>query len=419
MPRLLRLAFAGIILGLIVGVPLAYATWHAHQFRNFHVVEEGVLYRSAQLPIEGLKRVIQDHGIKTVVTLRYAPSDDQLAPDLAEEVYCKQAGLHYFRLPFRAWEAKDEQAVPAEVNVEKFLEIMAEKNNYPVLVHCFAGIHRTGTFCAIYRMEFNGWTSEQAIREMREMGYTAYHRDVFGYLEGYRPRGNSINLGEQARRPPYTIAPLDVLVIDTASLTPRSECKIDSSVSETIRGQHLVRPDGTISLGPLGSAYVAGNTSSEVKCTLEKLLAQHFADPQLSVNVVENVAKTYVIVIDGFGQGQQVLRMPAKDNETVRDAIGHIQSMMKIKAEPRMWIRRPGPSCDEPGSVLPVDWKAIIENKPTETNYRLLPGDRLFVGPKLISCSMMVLPPGTPVFLGTTELRDGVFGKNGAVLVGR
>ena len=37
-------------------------------------------------------------------------------------------------------------------------------------------------------MEFDHWTCAEAMREMREMGYTANHRDVFAYLESYRPR---------------------------------------------------------------------------------------------------------------------------------------------------------------------------------------------------------------------------------------
>jgi protein tyrosine/serine phosphatase len=66
---------------------------------------------------------------------------------------------------------------------------MSDPANHPVLVHCFAGIHRTGAFCALYRMEFDGWSNEQAVQEMKELGYADYHRDVFAYLRRYQPRG--------------------------------------------------------------------------------------------------------------------------------------------------------------------------------------------------------------------------------------
>ena len=46
-----------------------YLSYHNRSFRNFRVVEEGVLYRSGQLNVAGLSRIIHDYGIKTVVSL--------------------------------------------------------------------------------------------------------------------------------------------------------------------------------------------------------------------------------------------------------------------------------------------------------------------------------------------------------------
>jgi len=93
------------------------------------------------------------------------------------------------RLPPLNWWAID-GSVPAEVNVRKFLEIMDDPNNYPVLIHCFAGSHRTGAYCAIYRMEYEHWSNEDAMDEMRAAGYLSIYDDwdILGYLERYRPR---------------------------------------------------------------------------------------------------------------------------------------------------------------------------------------------------------------------------------------
>ena len=55
--------------------------------------------------------------------------------------------------------------------------------------------------CAVYRMEFEHWTAERALGEMRDLGYAANHRDVFSYLENYQPRGYS--LGKRVVSPPH------------------------------------------------------------------------------------------------------------------------------------------------------------------------------------------------------------------------
>ncbi|MCP4369159.1 MAG: dual specificity protein phosphatase family protein [Deltaproteobacteria bacterium] len=39
------------------------------------------------------------------------------------------------------------------------------------LVRCQHGADRTGTMCALYRVAVQGWTKEEAIREMTEGGF--------------------------------------------------------------------------------------------------------------------------------------------------------------------------------------------------------------------------------------------------------
>jgi tyrosine-protein phosphatase SIW14 len=147
-----------------------------------------VLYRSGQTSLAGLKRLIHDYGIRTVVTLRDAHVPGRPPPDQAEEDYCRKEDIRYVRIPPRNWWAPAGPA-PVQVGVDRFLEVMRDPDNHPVLVHCFAGIHRTGAYCAIYRMEFDGWTNTEALEEMRACGYDTLDEewDILGYLENYRP----------------------------------------------------------------------------------------------------------------------------------------------------------------------------------------------------------------------------------------
>ena len=71
----------------------------------------------------------------------------------------------------------------------KFRALLADPKNHPVLVHCFAGVHRTGAYAAIYRMEFERWSNARAIAELKACGYSNLDDewDVLGYLEQYRP----------------------------------------------------------------------------------------------------------------------------------------------------------------------------------------------------------------------------------------
>jgi tyrosine-protein phosphatase SIW14 len=188
MPRRLHYAFAALTVALLFGGPVAYARYRHAYLRNFHCVRDGVLYRSGQLSPDGLQRVIHDYHIKSVVTLRFPHQPGEPPPDKSEEDYCRKEEINYFRLPQFPWEAPG-GVVPNEVSVRKFREIMNNPANYPVLVHCLAGTHRTGAMCAVFRMEHDRWTNEQAMEEMKLYGYDNLqeHLDLLSYLARYRP----------------------------------------------------------------------------------------------------------------------------------------------------------------------------------------------------------------------------------------
>jgi protein tyrosine/serine phosphatase len=174
--------------GLVLVGPSLFARWQTSSQRNFRVVEPGVLYRSGQMDVGGLRRAVHDYGLRTIVTLREA--GDSSVRVQQEEDYCQKDGINYVSLPVRAWSVREGEAeAPAMENVRQLLSILRDKRNHPVLIHCFAGIHRTGIYVAVCRMERDGWDLDHALQEMRACGYTEYdqHDDVKSFLGTYVP----------------------------------------------------------------------------------------------------------------------------------------------------------------------------------------------------------------------------------------
>ena len=181
-PRL-RIAFGSCIALLMIGGPLGYRAVQNRHSRGFHVVVDGTLYRSAQLTPTGLTRVVHDYGIKTVICLRHGETKD----DQTEEAYCAANGIGFVRMPPRNW-GPINGIVPAEGNIDKFLSVVRDPARQPVLIHCFAGMHRTGAYVALYRMEEQGWSNAKAMAEIRALGYSAIEGDldVFEFLQTYQ-----------------------------------------------------------------------------------------------------------------------------------------------------------------------------------------------------------------------------------------
>lgn len=178
----LRVLSVVLIAIAIPGVPLAYASHHQTTWRHFHVVVDDRLYRSGQLPPDALDRLIRERRIRTVVCLRSLAREGDLVLENAEELWCSARGIRYVRLNPAPW-----GSAMGEANVRTFLRTVRDPNAGPVLVHCFAGLHRTGVYCAIYRMEVQGWSPQDAIAEMFRLGYVQTDPDAMRYLRAYVP----------------------------------------------------------------------------------------------------------------------------------------------------------------------------------------------------------------------------------------
>jgi len=180
-----------VLIGAGVGLlPVAYKSHTSTEYRNFRVVEPGKLYRSGQMPPRAFTRVVREHGIQTVISFRDTKDGSGVHEDQYEKDYCDANGMTFRRLPFADW-TRINGVAPADENMTEFLKILdADETKYPVLVHCFAGIHRTGAHIAVYRMEYQGWTSAEAIEEMRSMGTprTTFANNLIDYLETYKPQ---------------------------------------------------------------------------------------------------------------------------------------------------------------------------------------------------------------------------------------
>ena len=124
---------------------------------NFHKVSD-TLYRSAQPTAEGF-RSLKDLGIVTVVNLRSYNSDRQ-------EI--GTTGLAYEHIYMKAWH-------PERKEIVRFLQIVTDPKRTPVLVHCQHGSDRTGTMTAVYRIAVEGWSKEDAVREMTSEAF-GFHR---------------------------------------------------------------------------------------------------------------------------------------------------------------------------------------------------------------------------------------------------
>ena len=115
-----------------------------------------LLYRGGQpnqVGLEGLAKM----GVNIVVDGRLTGRDKE-----RKEV--NKLGMQFVELPWHCMLPKDEVFV-------RFLALLQENPGKKVFVHCRYGDDRTGMMIAAYRMAVEGWTPEEARKEMEKFGF--------------------------------------------------------------------------------------------------------------------------------------------------------------------------------------------------------------------------------------------------------
>jgi polysaccharide biosynthesis/export protein len=185
-----------------------------------------------------------------------------------------------------------------------------------------------------------------------------------------------------------------------------------SKAIQQVRGQHLVRSDGTVGLGVYGSVRIVGMTIEQSKAAIEKHLAKQFIRPEVSVDILAYNSKLFYVIMDGGGNGEQVVRLPITGNETVLDAIAQVNGILPVSDKREIFVARPSPGDSAGDQVLPVDWVGLCTKGRTATNYQLLPGDRVYVNSEhIVQFDTRLARILSPIdrLLGTTLLGSSAY----------
>lgn len=136
---------------------------------NFGQVSD-TLYRGALPNPEGLK-TLKKMGVNVVVDLRRGHDD-------AEEKTVTDLGMKYVSIPSRC-------PFPQDEPIARFLQVVEENHDKKIFVHCRLGDDRTGIAVAAYRIAEQGWSGDEAKKEMVFFGFSSLHAMICPGLERY------------------------------------------------------------------------------------------------------------------------------------------------------------------------------------------------------------------------------------------
>ncbi|PYU50895.1 MAG: protein-tyrosine-phosphatase [Acidobacteria bacterium] len=139
------------------------------------------LYRGAQPKEAGLSE-LKLLGVTTIVDLR---GEDQEKVTW-ERNRAESLGMRFVHIPVSGW------SPPTDEQVVQFLSLFRGEPGQRIFVHCRFGNDRTGVLVATYRMAFEKWSAEQAMKEMYFFGFNGFwHPAMKSFVRDFPARLNS------------------------------------------------------------------------------------------------------------------------------------------------------------------------------------------------------------------------------------
>lgn len=185
-----RTKIIGLSVFAIILIFVAKYVYDMNINHNFETISEGKVYKSGVIPPDELESYIKKYNIKSVVDLRFPGTNDlvnnpEIPAELSAErdAIAKIDGVNYFN--------NGSDQVPNQKNLDVFFKIMDNKDNYPVLIHCYHGTGRAEMYSALYRIEYEKFTNEEARSQVRTLVKFSSFDDgkpKGEYLKAYKTR---------------------------------------------------------------------------------------------------------------------------------------------------------------------------------------------------------------------------------------
>jgi len=172
-----RIWLWGLTLVIAAGAGgLAYR--HHKRYKHLAAHDPNMVYRSAWLDGDVFREVIEEQQIRTVLNLCNADELCELRADQRRAVSGSGAKLIEMQMPAATLD-------PADPEIKKFVAVLSNPENYPLLVHCQHGVTRTAKVLVMYDILFRGMTAEQSIAAMPKFGRDEYPVSVRAFAKNF------------------------------------------------------------------------------------------------------------------------------------------------------------------------------------------------------------------------------------------
>lgn len=142
---------------LLIGVGGSFA-WRAATAwpKRFSAVDPGRVYRCGEVTPDQLSRIAAEYDLRGVLSLL----NPGVPESAAERERALKLGLRWNNVPLTG------DGASTSADRDRIRAILRDETNLPLLIHCAAGVNRTGLAVGMYRIHAQHWTIEQVEQEL-------------------------------------------------------------------------------------------------------------------------------------------------------------------------------------------------------------------------------------------------------------
>lgn len=168
-----------LVLALIIAAAVGIVR-HFH-IKNFNTVMPDVLYTSGQPRGMDYTRLLYKYHIAAIVNIRSTTEHREENWHNEEITWVKSNGVKYIELPIE--KRGMNSGFPDANTIEKFLAIMSDKTNLPVLVHDSSGKKRVAYLAAAWMLKSGGFTYEQTVEKIEKINDRPLNEEEIKFLK--------------------------------------------------------------------------------------------------------------------------------------------------------------------------------------------------------------------------------------------
>ncbi|MBF0264829.1 MAG: dual specificity protein phosphatase family protein [Gammaproteobacteria bacterium] len=177
------------LFSLFLIISVSSYVWWVHFNYRFAAITDGKVFKSGAMPPQQAAEYAKKYNIKTIIDLREPKLHDELNPGTQDEIdaehnaIAKIEGIDHINIA--------SGQIPTKETLQQFFEVLDDPKAYPVWIHCHHGTGRAMLYSALYRIEYENFSNEDARSKTRvyvPRSSFAEGRSKGDFLIKYKPR---------------------------------------------------------------------------------------------------------------------------------------------------------------------------------------------------------------------------------------